>query len=368
MNARIGLGCLRLEDAASTLRAAVTAGVSLVDTARAYPGSEEAIRAAIPVGAVRIVTKCGMRPGWIPDGRASTILADARASIVALGRVPNLLLLHVPEPGVDLARSARALARARDEGLAHAVGLSNVTRGQIERVAAVVPVLAVEAALGARNDAAARGGVVAWCKQNGAPFLAHSPLGGPSGVPRLRRDGIVRRIAARHGTTPETVMLAYLLALDEAIIPLVGARTTAQLHAALAATDLELDAPDLALLDERFPGLAVLRRVPQRALPPDAPEVVILMGIPGAGKSRFAADYVARGYLRLNRDELGGTLKGIALLLGAALAEGAHAASSSTTRTCRDDHEATSSMLRAPPVRACVAFTSTSHSPTRSEM
>ena len=32
------------------------------------------------------------------------------------------------------------------------------------------------------------------------------------------------------------------------------------------------------------------------------------MGIPGAGKSRVAAEHVARGYVRLNRDERGGTL------------------------------------------------------------
>jgi adenylate kinase family enzyme len=34
---------------------------------------------------------------------------------------------------------------------------------------------------------------------------------------------------------------------------------------------------------------------------------VIVMGIPGAGKSRIADEHVARGYLRLNRDERGGS-------------------------------------------------------------
>jgi hypothetical protein len=36
------------------------------------------------------------------------------------------------------------------------------------------------------------------------------------------------------------------------------------------------------------------------------------MGIPGAGKSRIAEEYVSRGYLRLNRDERGGSLREIA--------------------------------------------------------
>ena len=46
------------------------------------------------------------------------------------------------------------------------------------------------------------------------------------------------------------------------------------------------------------------------------------MGIPGAGKSRVAEQYVARGYLRLNRDEVGGTLRGLAHTLDEQLADG----------------------------------------------
>jgi len=47
------------------------------------------------------------------------------------------------------------------------------------------------------------------------------------------------------------------------------------------------------------------------------------MGIPGAGKGRLAGDYVERGYVRLNRDERGGSLKELAAALDAELASGA---------------------------------------------
>jgi hypothetical protein len=47
------------------------------------------------------------------------------------------------------------------------------------------------------------------------------------------------------------------------------------------------------------------------------------MGIPGAGKSRLAAGYVARGFVRLNRDERGGSLRAIAAALDETLADGA---------------------------------------------
>ena len=46
------------------------------------------------------------------------------------------------------------------------------------------------------------------------------------------------------------------------------------------------------------------------------------MGIPGAGKSRVADEYVARGYLRLNRDERGGSLRELAGALDEALSSG----------------------------------------------
>jgi hypothetical protein len=51
-------------------------------------------------------------------------------------------------------------------------------------------------------------------------------------------------------------------------------------------------------------------------------EVVIVMGIPGAGKSRVAEAYIARGYLRLNRDERGGSLRELAAVLEAELSAG----------------------------------------------
>ncbi len=48
----------------------------------------------------------------------------------------------------------------------------------------------------------------------------------------------------------------------------------------------------------------------------------MVMGIPGAGKTRLAHDYVARGYERLNRDERGGSLSDIAQALDQRLGSG----------------------------------------------
>ena len=65
------------------------------------------------------------------------------------------------------------------------------------------------------------------------------------------------------------------------------------------------------------------------------------MGIPGAGKSRVAEEHVARGYLRLNRDERGGTLRELADALDEALVGGCGGGSCSTTPTSRARRGAT---------------------------
>src|SRR5262249_32631666 len=67
----------------------------------------------------------------------------------------------------------------------------------------------------------------------------------------------------------------------------------------------------------------VLARRPAAARPrrrAKAAEVVLVMGIPGSGKTHAAASFVARGYTRLNRDERGGSLRDVAAALDEELA------------------------------------------------
>lgn len=352
---RIAIGCMRLstdadrEEARSlaTLRAAIEAGVTTFDTAHAYAHDEGDLghnerllaRATSDESAGwpsapghRIVTKCGMRRDdgvWIPDGRASRIIEDARASSRALRGGPlELLLLHAPDPRTSIATSARALARLRDEGIAKNVGVSNVTRKQLEEVALHVPVAAVEVALGAYDDLAIRSGVVSWCLERGVLLLAHAPLGGPQRASKLARDRVLKGVAAAHmGATAIEVFLAYLLAVRPEIVPVVGARRPETVASIAFASRLVLAEEHLDAIDQRFPVLGSLRNpgAAARRAPPSgpAPEVVLMMGVPGAGKSRAAEQLAERGYERLNRDLLGGTLRGIVRRLDDRLREGA---------------------------------------------
>ncbi len=96
------------------------------------------------------------------------------------------------------------------------------------------------------------------------------------------------------------------------VVAIPGARRPETARSAARRRPLELDAarnaPRSTTPSARFARGAGLGRA-------GSGEVVIVMGIPGAGKSRLAEDYAERGYERLNRDERGGSLRELAAAL-----------------------------------------------------
>ena len=140
MTARLGLGCMRLSTASdrdddrgvAVIRAALDAGVTLLDTADAYchdesdVGHNERLIAHALDGwrgdrtRITVATKGGMRRpngAWVPDGRAKHLREACNASRHALGvDTIDLYQLHVVDPKTSIETSARALARLRDEG------------------------------------------------------------------------------------------------------------------------------------------------------------------------------------------------------------------------------------------------------------
>jgi aryl-alcohol dehydrogenase-like predicted oxidoreductase len=327
---RVGLGCMRLvEDGLETIVAAAEAGLTVFDTARAYDGNERLLaRGLRSSGAdprARVVTKGGMaRTGgaWIPDGRAKAILADCEASLAALdGLEIDLYLIHAPDPRTPWRTSLRALARICEEGLVRRVGICNVNRRQLDEALELAPIAAVQVAMSPFDDGALRGGVVERCAEAGIALIAHSPLGGPKRAPRLGRDEQLAAVAGALGASPGEAALAWLLSLSPSVVAIPGARRPETARSAAAAARMRLDAEPRAAMDRAFGRVASAR--PRRAGTAAGANVVVVMGIPGAGKSRIAEEHVARGYLRLNRDELGGSLRDIAGALDEALATGA---------------------------------------------
>ena len=346
----IGLGCMRLStererdeaSAIAVLHAAFDAGISLLDSSDAYcwddterGHNERLIARALTTWSgdrsrVSVATKGGLtRPGgrWEANGRAKHLFAACAASRRALGveRI-HLYQLHAPDPRTPLATSIRALATLKQEGLIGSIGLCNVTVGQIEEARAIAEIDSIQVELSVWQDAAILSGVVEYCATHRLRLLAYRPLGGPARRRRTASDPTLAAVAARHDATPFEIALAWLIALSDVIVPIPGATRIETARSAARARRITLTGEDREQLDRRFPAGRSIRPQVGAAMPAvlrrDG-EVALVMGLPGAGKSTFAANLAQQGYRRLNRDEAGGTLRELLPALDAALAAGA---------------------------------------------
>ena len=344
------LGCMRLSterdrdetSAIAVIHAALDAGVTVLDTASAYcwtdddrGHNERLVARAFSTwtgnrSAIVVATKGGMtRPDgrWVPDGRAKQLAAGVEGSCRAL-RVPRIDLyqLHAPDPRVPLSTSVRALADLKRQGLVTAIGLCNVTLGQIEAARRIVEIDAIQVEASLWHDQPFLSGVIRYCVENRLRLLAYRPLGGPKSRSRTASNPVLNAIAEQCDATPFDIALAWLASLSEHIVPLPGAARLDTARTIARYRSVQLSGEQIARLDELCPAARAIRPETAAAaiLPGSRPdtEVVMIMGLPGSGKSTLAQEFAARGYLRLNRDETGGTLRGLVPALDRALASG----------------------------------------------
>jgi aryl-alcohol dehydrogenase-like predicted oxidoreductase len=344
------MGCMRLsterdrDDARSieVLHTALDAGISFLDTANAYcwddsevGHNERLIARAIATwdgrprlasgerSPIVIATKGGLtRPNrqWIPDGRARHLREACEASLKALGvaRI-DLYQLHAVDPRVPLSTSVRALASLKDEGLVVRIGLCNVNVGQIEEARRIADISTVQVELSVWHDENLLNGVVQYCAEHSIQLIAYRPLGGSRRVRQLRHHPMLRELAEQHAATPAEIALAWINALSPQIVSIPGATTLESITSIVRAHTISLSVDDRERLDARFdgrggssdpPALGGSKDPPLRTATQDG-EVVLIMGLPGAGKSTAARGLVDEGYARRNRDDAGGSLQGL---------------------------------------------------------
>jgi adenylate kinase family enzyme len=176
--------------------------------------------------------------------------------------------------------------------------------------------------LGPLDDENLRNGVAEYCRDHDIRLIAYRPLGGERRK-SLARDVVLRAIADRHDATPEEVALAWLTTFGDRVVPLPGATRVASVASIGRALRLQLPDEDRAALDEKFNGN--LLRVPRAQRRPSHTngDAVIIMGMPGAGKTTLARELEGEGYERLNRDEIGGRLADLVPRLDEVLHSGA---------------------------------------------
>jgi aryl-alcohol dehydrogenase-like predicted oxidoreductase len=247
------------------IRAALDAGVRLIDTADVYClddadlGHNERLVAEALQGwsgereAVLVATKGGLtRPGgrWELDGSPEHLRAACERSLRALG-VERIALyqLHAPDPDVPFEESIGALAELRREGKVRWIGLSNVSVSQIRAAEALVPVASVQNRLNPFFRESLAEGVVRYCSERGIGFLAYSPAGGGRLNLKLPGHPVLRPMSDRLGVSAHALVLAWVLAQGPTVIPIPSARQVAHALDSFGAGKLELSAEDLAAID-----------------------------------------------------------------------------------------------------------------------
>lgn len=240
-------------ESVATVRAALDAGVTLIDTALAYtrPGTEsyaEQVIATALRGITRdrplVATKGGhWRDGdhFPIDGRPEVLRAHCEISLRTLGvdRI-DLYQLHHVDPKVPLADSVDALEVLRQEGKIAAIGLSNVTVAQLDLALAITPVAAVQNQLSHGHPGDLPTALA--CGERGIPYLAYKAFAETTGTAPEAAPAVARR----HGVSVHRVLLAWLRAQSPCIVPLVGASRPASIRDSAAWLELaDQDLTDL---------------------------------------------------------------------------------------------------------------------------
>jgi pyridoxine 4-dehydrogenase len=235
--ARIGLGTNRLTNTPANvafIKAAVAAGVGMIDTAHLYKNgeSEKTIGTALapfPRNCV-VATKGGYEGAG--HGRPEALRAEIEESLRRL-RTDTITLyyLHRVDPETPIETSLGAIKEFQDRGKIKHVGISEVSIAEIERARKVVPIAAVqnEYNLSERKHDS----VVDYCAKENIIFVPFYPLHGDGG--RALAD-----IAARHSAAPRQIALAWLLRRSPTMLPIPGTLSIEHLKENLAALRIEL--------------------------------------------------------------------------------------------------------------------------------
>jgi pyridoxine 4-dehydrogenase len=246
----------------AVLREALALGMNHIDTSDFYGPHEtnRLIREALhPYPAdLTIVTKIGARRdaqgAWLPACSSAELvqavhdnLRNLQLDVLEVVNFRSMLDVHGPAEG-SLEAPLTALAELRERGLVKHIGLSNVTMKQVEEAKRIVPVACVQNMynLAHRSD----DGLIDVLAGEGIPYVPFFPLGGFTPL----QAGALSAVAARLGSTPMQVAIAWLLQRSPNILLIPGTSSVAHLRENLAAAELQLTKEDVWELDRITSG------------------------------------------------------------------------------------------------------------------
>jgi len=294
----IALGCMGMSgmygpsdeaESIATLHAAVDAGVNLIDTGDFYGMGHNELLVGRAIRLLRdqvlLSVKFGAQRG--PDG--SWLGYDARPAAVKTALAYSLRRLGVDhidiyrparlDPAVPIEETVGAIADMVKAGYVRSVGLSEVGPDTIRRAAQVHPIadLQIEYSLVSRSPEAKifpvleeLGIAVTAYGVLSRGLLSGSSIAGPRDIrnrfPRFSAQNLahnhalaarLQQIAETWGVTPSQLAIAWVLAKSPSIVPVMGARTRAQLSETLGALSIQLSSTEIADLEAALPASAV---------------------------------------------------------------------------------------------------------------
>ncbi len=305
----LGLGCMglthaygqpvRTADGIALIRAAFERGVTFFDTAEVYgPYTNEDLlgQALAPIREqVVIATKFGFRDADGSkgvDSRPQNIRAVAEASLKRLrtDRI-DLFYQHRVDPAVPMEDVAGTVRELIAEGKVKHFGLSEAGVDSIRRAHAVQPVAALQSEYSLWWREPERE-ILPLLEELGIGFVPFSPLGRGfltgamdasttfaandfrSALPRFSEENrranaglldVIRGLASAKGVSNAQIALAWLLARKPWIVPIPGTTKLHRLEENIGATEVVLDAGDMANITRALDAITVVgERYPQQ--------------------------------------------------------------------------------------------------------
>lgn len=219
---------------------ALECGYRHIDTARKY-GSEqwvgEGIRASgLARDEIWVTTKVTEE-----DARADDFARSVDTSLKTLGLdYVDLLLIHWPQPRVPLEETLGALAKAKQQGLAKNIGVSNFTVALLDEAMGKCPeplvTNQIEYHAYIRQDK-----IIAACRKYDLLVTCHVPLARGE----VLKDPVINEIAQGHGKTAAQVALRWLVQQpDVGVVP--RALTFQEIEENIELFDFELSDAEMA--------------------------------------------------------------------------------------------------------------------------
>ena len=201
------------ERAVELIVCSLECGYRHIDTARKYGSEEwvgEGIRASgLPRKDIWVTTKVTEE-----NAKADAFTRSVDTSLKTLGLdYVDLLLIHWPQPKVPLEETLGALAKARREGLAKNIGVSNFTVPLLDEAVGKCPepllTNQIEYHAYIRQDK-----IIAACGRHGLLVTCHVPLARGA----VLKDPVIRNVAKSHGKTAAQVALKWLVQQPDMVV------------------------------------------------------------------------------------------------------------------------------------------------------